>query len=336
MNNISKELDTLKSLSESGLMPDSFSIESAGAIKKLIADCSNYCAETKEAASRDDVFYCGVNKIDDAVNLLRLVSRFFAAEDGANIFRGLMSSSDALQYEYYCGAYIEILYELLYSKKIGEKISPIEDWIKSEAVLSNSGMSKVYKNSYCDANFSDILKSLISIHGRSEESEFHNNAILEITGDRIEAMLFDLISDLDSEPLKSIRFQDPFSRSLISPSILSGISALSESIISLDSGNEARRTALGKIIRNICNGFCGDGYRGADPSFDDHLASHFRSVIGKTIDKIVPHIDWAHTLEGITDNGKIFLINYSSRGHYFEKYLDKKSRAALLRNDLSL
>lgn len=330
MTNISKKLDMLRSLSESRLMPDSFSIESAGAIKKLIVDCSNYCAETKEAVYRDDVFYCGVNKIDDAVNLLGLVSRFFDAEDGANIFRGLMSSSDELQYEYYCGAYIEILYE------IGENISPIEDWIKSEAILSNSGMNKVYKNSYCDASFSNILKSLISIHGRSEESEFHNNAILEITGDRIEAMLLDLISDLDSEPLKSIRFQDPFSRSLISPSILSGISDLSESIISLDSGNEARRTALGKIIRNICNGFCGDGYRGSDPSFDDHLASHFRSVIGKTIDKIVPHIDWAHTLEGITDKGKIFLINYSSKGHYFEKYLDKKSRSALLRNDLSL
>lgn len=298
--------------------------------RKLIRQCSDIFIirpYLRVDFKRDDVLdnvltaFGPLDHYNSAIKFLDLCERVFDNdEEFSYIFNKIASSTDNGEYSKF-HSYDYLIQNIITSTARKDMSLIDKGWIRKERALSRNGINMFIDSKYDERAFIHMFKGFIQIQQKLSSYEDGTQEISQIVRTRIKAYAKVLLSQLDKGVNDSlVFFGNRNSTQAINP-IGSAMMDFAESVVGHTFSDDFKAQVIGKLLISMCNG---------------NTKNIRNSAYMGIIEFAEPLVDWKLIVESLNKKGKEFLAEKSRNPDLFEPYLDKKSRAILLRSDLSL
>lgn len=261
--------------------------------------------------------------IDSYYGIVKLIhfleQTFDKDEEFKRLVDNVMESSNFGIYGKY-PPYINLIQEIAIKKNNFNPSLSKKSWERREAMMSQNGSEIFIESNYERHSFIMVFEALIQAQKNIVEIG-GSDSIERIIKDRIKAYAKTLITQLGKGVNDSLLFFGNRNLKSSTNPIGQNITSFSECVIGHSFSSEFKADLIGKIIVATLNG---------------NTKNMHHSTHRKLLELANPIVNWEVVVDGLSHRGKQFLIENSKAPWLFEPYLDKNSRAMLLRGNLSL
>lgn len=262
-----------------------------------------------------------LNYYDSAIKFLDLCERVFDNdEEFSYIFNKIASSTDKGEYSKF-HSYDHLIQNIITSTARKDMSLIDKGWIRKERALSRNGINMFIDSKYDERAFIHMFKGFIQIQQKLSSYEDGAQEISQIVRTRIKAYAKVLLSQLDKGVNDSLVFFGNRNSTQATNPTGSAMMDFAESVVGHTFSDDFKAQVIGKLLISMCNG---------------NTKNIRNSAYMGIIELAEPLVDWKLIVGSLNKKGKEFLAEKSRNPDLFEPYLDKKSRAILLRSELSL